>query len=93
MGTNCTNTFSLKSCVRSHKFSRNRGLHTGGADTREGRDRLLSSLKTSANESWVGGALGGVMKPSLRWIAPMAGVLERVETRGIGNGLTGAREY
>jgi hypothetical protein len=59
--------------------------HTGGADTREGRERLLSSLKASAKDSWSAES-GWATKPSLRHIEPVAGVLDRVDTRGMVNG-------
>lgn len=60
-------------------------LRTGGAETTDGRDRLLSSLKISA-KARAECVLEGVTKPSFSWIAPDAWVLERVETRDTENG-------
>lgn len=47
------------------------GLRTGGAETTDGRERLLSSLKISA-KARAECVLEGVIKPSFSWIAPDA---------------------
>jgi hypothetical protein len=59
--------------------------HTGGAETRDGRDRLTSSPKTSS-KSRGKFVLGGVTKPSLICTAPVAFVLARVDTSGTEKG-------
>lgn len=52
---------------------------TGGADTRLGRERLVSSRKTPSKpiSEWV---FGGVTNPSLIWTEPEASVVARVDT-------------
>ena len=53
--------------------------HIGGAETKEGRERLMSSENISSNciKFW-GLAVG--TNPRLIWIIPMFGVPARVET-------------
>ena len=53
---------------------------TGGADTRLGRARLISSEYISS-KSMSGAVFGGRTKPSLTWTFPVACVEFRVETR------------
>ena len=53
---------------------------TGGAETKEGREHLMSSVNISSNSSRFWESEVGT-KPNLMWMLPVEGVLARVETR------------
>lgn len=80
MGTESTNTLRLAQCLLQGQLQKSsRTRLTGGADTRLGRERLVSSRKTSSKliSEWV---FGGVTNPSLIWTEPEASVVGRADT-------------